>query len=438
MDRNHGEESASLVVVVDGEGTPSEVLPAKNHTRDVHILSFAFFFIFCAYGAAQNLESTVNSEGDLGTMSLGILYTSFTLFSVVASPIVRGLGTKRALVIGTSGYTLFIASNLKPSWYTMLPASLYLGFTASLIWVSQGTYLTSAACSHARDRRLQEGTVIGDFNGEFWGIFASTNVVGNLVSLFLLKEGKEGDSSADTSLLFTVFLGSMVVGTILMCLLSTRDDKWEGHPTSFSVGSILKSIIAPLLETRMLLIIPLLAYSGLQQSFVWAEFTKTIVKPALGVSGVAGAMAVYGAADAICSLVAGRLTSDLASVTLIVCGGAFLQSIVLFWLLFGYSLSSGILGSIYPLVMAVLLGVGNGVFNTQLNALLGILFTSDTEAAFAQLKIWQSGAIAVIFFLSPYISLQVMLITMVAALCVALSGFLYLTFHVEKSFSSAS
>ena len=32
-----------------------------NYTSDVHVLSFAFLLIFLAYGAAQNLESTVNT-----------------------------------------------------------------------------------------------------------------------------------------------------------------------------------------------------------------------------------------------------------------------------------------------------------------------------------------------------------------------------------------
>lgn len=36
--------------------------------------------------------------------------------------------------------------------------------------------------------------------------------------------------------------------------------------------------------------------------FLRAEFTKDIVKPALGESGVGGAMAVYGAFDAIVSM----------------------------------------------------------------------------------------------------------------------------------------
>lgn len=36
--------------------------------------------------------------------------------------------------------------------------------------------------------------------------------------------------------------------------------------------------------------------------FCRAEFTKEVVKPALGVSGVGGSMAVYGAFDAIVSI----------------------------------------------------------------------------------------------------------------------------------------
>ncbi|KAJ0983970.1 hypothetical protein J5N97_002326 [Dioscorea zingiberensis] len=434
MDSQHREETAPLVAEDEELGLPSEVKPIKKHARDVHVLCVAFLFIFSAYQGAQNLESSVNTEGDLGTTSLGILYVSFTLCSLVASPIVRGMGSKGALLLGTTGYILFIASNLKPSWYTMVPASLYLGFAASIIWVGQGTYLTSAARSHAKDCHLHEGTIIGHFNGEFWGMFASTQVIGNLISLALLTNGKEGGSVTGTGLLFTVFLACMVLGMILMCFLSTREDKEEGLPTQPSFGSLLNSIIAPYMEIRLLLIIPLIAYSGLQQAFVWAEFTKHVVTPALGVSGVGGAMALYGAADVACSLVAGRLTSGISSITFIVSGGAILQTLVLLWLLFGYSVTTGTIGSVSALLMIAIWGVGDGVFNTQLNALVGILFKHETESAFAQMKVWQSASIALICFLSPCISFQAMLILFVIALFIAVTGFLYLAIRVEKTF----
>lgn len=413
-----------------------------NHKRDVNLLCWAFVLIFLAYGAVQNLESTMNTDGDLGTISLGILYVSFAVFSVVASMVVKKLGSKNALVLGTTGYWLFIAANLKPSWYTMVPASLYLGFAASIIWVGQGTYLTSTANSHANDYNLHEGTVIGKFNGVFWGMFASHQLVGNLVTLALLRD-EEGGTTSGTTLLLIVFLISMTLGTVLMCFLSKRngkEERLEGSDDTFSssVGSLVKSMLNLLLDIRILLVIPLLAYSGLQQAFVWAEYTKEIVNPVLGEQGVGGAMAVYGVFDAISSLAAGRLTSDISSITLIVVAGALIQLIVLLWLLLGYSVTGGLLGTLLPLLIGGLWGIGDGVLNTQLSALLGILFKHDLEGAFAQLKLWQSASIAVVFFISTSISFQAMLAIMLVALCISVAGFLFLTLKVEKAFSCSA
>ena len=49
------DEETPLVVDISESETP------KNRTRDVHILSGAFLLVFLAYGAAQNLETTVNA-----------------------------------------------------------------------------------------------------------------------------------------------------------------------------------------------------------------------------------------------------------------------------------------------------------------------------------------------------------------------------------------
>ncbi|CAL5437576.1 unnamed protein product [Camellia sinensis] len=121
----------------------------------------------------------------------------------------------------------------------------------------------------------------------------------------------------------------------------TRASYKRGMLKERRLYQILLSVSAlPLFDLRMLLIIPLIAYSGLQQAFVWAECTKYIAEPALGESGVGGAMAAYGAFDAI-------------------------------------FVTSGVLGILYPLLMAAALGIGDGIFNTQLNALLGMLFKHD-------------------------------------------------------------
>ncbi|KXG23724.1 UNC93-like protein 3 isoform X1 [Sorghum bicolor] len=446
MDGHRDEEVAASPLLA----APTQVAGGRrrSHAADVHTLSAAFLFVFSAYSAAQNLESTVNTEGDLGTVSLGILYTSFTVFSVVASPVVTRLGPKRALVVGTSGYVLFILANLAPTWYTMVAASLYLGFCASIVWVGQGTYLTSAALSHARDNNLPEGLTLGKFTGEFWGLFASTQVLGNLLSLALLRNGKDGGSVLGKNMLFVVFLGCMIVGIVLMCFLSKREEKGnidpvlcflskreeKGNidPVHSSFGVMLKYIVAPLMDQRILLIIPLIVYIGLQHAFVWAVFTKNIVKPVLGISGVGGAMAIYGAADAICALVTGCLTSGLYSATFIVSIGTVVQGVVLFWLLLFYSPTVGVLGTAAPLLIGALWGVGDGMLNTVLNTVLGLLFEDAKEAAFAQCKVWECAAVAIIFFLSPNITLQAMLIIMTTALFISCGAFLFLTIVIDK------
>ncbi|KAK6942931.1 Ion channel regulatory protein, UNC-93 [Dillenia turbinata] len=388
-------------LVVNGSNQQTQAL--KNHWRDVHILSSAFLLVFLAYGAAQNLESTVNTEGDLGTISLGILLSLFYVFLICGFPSCENIGFE------------------KMPWYTMIPAAVYVGFAASIIWVGLGTYLTSTSLGHAKDYGLHQGTVLGDFNGEFWGVCASHQFIGSLISLALLRDG-EGGSTSGTTLLFTVFLCSMTLGNILMCFLSKDESRTEKRNTESSISwfsslvSLLKSVVVLLLDIKMLLIIPHIEYSGLQQAFY-------VVKPALGVSGVGGSMAVYTAFDALCSLSAGRLTSGLSSITFIVSGGAF---------------ALGILGVLYPLVMAAILGIGDGIFNMQLSALLGLLFKHDTEGAFAQLKVWQSGAVAVVFFISPHISMSAMLVVMVAALCIAMSGFLFLTLRIKKALAASS
>ncbi|XP_059074478.1 UNC93-like protein 3 [Cryptomeria japonica] len=95
----------------------------------------------------------------------------------------------------------------------------------------------------------------------------------------------------------------MILGTILAFFLSNQSRSKAGLGIHHENSSqfLLKMTFVLLLDKRMLLLIPLLAYSGLEQAFVWAKFTKFVVKPAIGVAGVGGAMAIFGAADAIVS-----------------------------------------------------------------------------------------------------------------------------------------
>lgn len=66
----------------------------------------------------------------------------------------------------------------------------------------------------------------------------------------------------------------MSAGTVLMCFLSKRNSKEEegsqASPSFYSsIISLAKASGSLLLDKRVLLVIPLILYSGLQQAFVW-------------------------------------------------------------------------------------------------------------------------------------------------------------------------
>lgn len=91
----------------------------------------------------------------------------------------------------------------------------------------------------------------------------------------------QGGSTSGTTPLFIVFLCVMSAGTVLMCFLSKRNNKEEEDPQaspSFysSIISLAKASGSLLLNKRVLLVIPLILYSGLQQAFVWYNTTLVI------------------------------------------------------------------------------------------------------------------------------------------------------------------
>ncbi|KAI5063400.1 hypothetical protein GOP47_0021947 [Adiantum capillus-veneris] len=428
--QNHSLQSADEEPLLRGATPPSG---SNSSLRDLHLLSTSFLFVFLAYSATQNLESSVNANGNLGSVSLGILYLSLTLFSVGAPFPVKWLGPKKGILVGLSGYWIFILANLFPSWYTMIPASLFLGFTASLLWVAEGTYITSAAKGHALEKKVDEESAIGSFNGVFWSYFAGTQVIGNLLSLIILHSEKGADAtSTDSSFttwpLLVTFLGCMFAGTSLACFLRPQKDPLRQAENS--AVKFMSSTFGILLDKKLLLLLPLLVYSGLQQAFIWGDFTENIVTPALGVSWIGGVMAAYGAADAGASLLMGRLSSGLASASNLVFLGGVVQLMILVWLFLKQSYGSGAGGYLNIFGQAIMWGLGDASLNTQISALLGILFANETEAAFAQWKIWQSVATSFVFFATSSITLSSRITILFFVLLISVSTLSILRFLI--------
>jgi len=62
-------------------------------------------------------------------------------------------------------------------FHSSFKLSLVFHILIHLSLICQGTYLTSTARSYAADNNLHEDAIIGDFNGEFWALFALHQVI---------------------------------------------------------------------------------------------------------------------------------------------------------------------------------------------------------------------------------------------------------------------
>jgi MFS family permease len=334
---------------------------------------------------------------------------------------------RRPLTAGAGCYLLFVVSNLYPTYYTTFPAAILLGFGASILWTGQGTYLTTVANADAAARALSPAAMLGLFNGVFFGIFQCSQVLGNVLSSLVLSSGSESGSRSE-DILWGVYSASAAAGILLMCVLTPHRPEESVRPT---VVQLLTSTARLLAEPRMLLIVPLLLYSGVEQGFWSSDFTASIIKPVLGRDWIGWIMAVYGGTNALTSFSMGLLVDKQPrSRYPLVLFALGLQLAVLASLLYLdrtdrlANLSRGLFFAI-----AAVWGVGDGILTTMPGILLGDYFRERQQAAFSNQRLWLSAAVATAFFLGLNTSLATRLIiylgTLVAAVLATVGLLVY-------------
>jgi hypothetical protein len=128
-------------VTLDGdikrlESTTSTTLPdaaeAKRVKRVVYknliIIGFAWILLFTAYTSIANLQSSLNTVNGLGTASLSTIYISLIISCIFLPTIlIKKLTIKWTIFFSQLTYILFIAANIYPQYYTLIPTAIILG-----------------------------------------------------------------------------------------------------------------------------------------------------------------------------------------------------------------------------------------------------------------------------------------------------------------------
>lgn len=263
-------------------------------------LSFGFFFTFCAWHSAQNLQSSLPlHRGVKGTTALAIVYCLLGPGNFSAPAVVQRVGLKRTIILAMGMYGSFIAANIFPRWYTIYPAAVAVGLACPPLFVAQNTFLTALAIAYAQKKKLPEKTArVGMFQGMFNAIFMTTQLFGN--SFYGLVFRHFGGGSTVIKGLFTFYLCLVVVGMLLIA--AALDDQLppaceseedvKSQPLQPPVKRV--TTTAVLFAPKMLWLLPLQGAGGFMSSFITADFTARIVKVSLGEANLGFVMAVCG------------------------------------------------------------------------------------------------------------------------------------------------
>ncbi|XP_046382287.1 UNC93-like protein [Ischnura elegans] len=431
--------------------------------KNIIVISFAFMFHFTAFQGTANLQSSINAADGLGTMSLVAVFGAVVLScTVVPTLIIRRFTVKWTLTFSLLCYVPYIMAQFYPRTYTLLPTALIAGFGAAPMWASKATYITQVGVVYAKMTNQISGAIVVRFFGFFFFAWQTAELWGNLISSMVFTSGIHGSvslrsfndtvsadyplgcganfcsSSADgtndnlerppdseiytISAIYLLFVAlAVLIIAIFLDPLSKYGEKTRGKDPigEKTVCQLMAATFIQLRNPYQILLIPLTVWSGMEQAFIGADFTQAFVSCALGIPKVGYVMMCYGIVDALCSVLFG-LAMKYVGCPVIVGAGIVLHSFLLVALNIWRPAAE--MGMAY-FVFSGLWGVGDAVWQTQLSGIYGDLFKKNKEAAFSNLRMWESLGFVISYSLSGHMCIRMKLFVLLTVLAIGAVGY---------------
>jgi len=428
--------------------------------KNIILISMSFMFVFTAFQGLSRLQSSLHVDEGMGVICSSVLYGALVLSCLVTPHfLINLIGHKWTIPLSFCGYILWMAANGYGVWYTMVPASIIVGFAAAPLWTAQCSYFTIVASRYAKITGDDETAVVTRFFGIFFCFFQVASVTGSVISTTILKpddttagntsldfcgindcgnynetELKKPDSETVWTML-GIYIGIAALAVLMVAVFVDPLDKEliaENQERQTEPLQLLISTVKHLRHKSQLLLIPITMYSGFEQSFYSAEFSKSFVACGFGIWQVGLVTIPFGIVNAIVSFSTGRLVEKTGRIPIFVFGfmvDVAIQCTLRFWVLDRDQ-------EWVLFLMASMWGITDGIWQTQLNALVGSIFTNESEAAFANYRLFESLGFIIAFAYSQYLCTEIKLYILSGVLVLGFLGYIaaeILSKHTEKN-----
>ncbi|XP_052801080.1 protein unc-93 homolog A-like [Mya arenaria] len=459
--------------------------------KNIIVLGLSFMFVHTAFVSILSLQSIMNPDGGIGVVSISCIYSTTVVSCLLAPLIINTITTKWTMIAAFILFTGYFAGNFYPSQFLLIPLGLLLGLLGGPLMAAQMTYVTTVALTYANHALvLDQESVVNKFMGIFCAFYRSSYIWGNLITTLVLSSNQTlrfvdentnnfltpgnfttiesnpqnmsmhcvcGSLTCDVNefindgemydinsnpyfheteipedikfMLLGIYLGCGTMAVVILIALLDGDvgSKRINNDLKITVKELFLSTIHMLKDSRCQLLIPLVLFVGLEQGFIFGDFTKSFVTCTMGVYSLGPIMMCFGGVSALASIVIGCIAKHIKRFAFITAGATFnVGLLIVLWL---WNPQPGDVPNFF--VVSACLGLCDAIWQTQTYTLFGVLFVDKQEAAFASYRMFYATGCAVSFGYSFFLCVQTKVYILAGMLFLALCMYSIIEMKVQ-------
>ncbi|GFQ81536.1 protein unc-93 homolog A [Trichonephila clavata] len=233
-----------------------------------------------------------------------------------------------------------------------------------------------------------------------------------------------------TKLFIYVFTPSIVIGFfIVIIFLEKVEVLLEQDPMERSLFyQTMRQIRLILIDKNVRLALPMLVFIGIEQAFIFGDFTRAYISCALGLQSVSFTMMCLGGAHTLGSIGV-HLFSQHFQRPIIMAAGLVCQSglLMVLWLWTPVQDDAAVF-----YVIAGGWGLCNAIWETLTLTFLASTFVDDWQAPFCTYYQLQWFGMAISFCISPYLCAEIKILALAIFLAVAIIPYTILEFRLHQ------
>ncbi|CAF0780832.1 unnamed protein product [Adineta steineri] len=150
------------------------------------MICFAYICAFTSLQAVTSLQSSINTDKDVGLNSVAITYgASLVTCLLFTTSLGHIFGYKWSIIGGQFGILLYVASNMYPKQWLMYSTAIISGSFRACMSMAQNSYVAILANDESENDDAEIKT--RKYFGIFFTAYQSAQIWGNLISYLVLR-----------------------------------------------------------------------------------------------------------------------------------------------------------------------------------------------------------------------------------------------------------